>query len=117
ELVEFLKRTFDAEELERDTSDEAYGFYAEVRIGSSVLMLGGGSAADHGNLPGVFHVYVPDCDTSYQRALDAGATTLLGAMGAPADRPYGERAAFVEDGFGNYWYIATRLATGHASEH
>jgi PhnB protein len=117
ELVEFLTRTFNAEELHRDTSDTAYGFYSEVRIGTSALMLGGGSAADRGNLPGAFHVYVNDCDAAYRRALDAGATTLLGAMGAPADRPYGERSAFVEDGFGNYWYIATRLTPGAASEH
>jgi PhnB protein len=112
ELVEFLKRTFDAEELERRTNEEAYGFYAEVRIGSSLLMLGGGSAAGRGNLPGAFHVYVDDCDATYRRALDAGAVALMGAVGAPTDRPYGERSAFVEDSFGNYWYIATSITAG-----
>jgi uncharacterized glyoxalase superfamily protein PhnB len=111
ELVEFLKRTFDAEEVRRDTSEKAYGFYAEVRTGDSVLMIGGGSAAEHGNLPGAFHVFVDDCDAAYRRAIEAGATTLMGAMGEPADRPYGERSAFVEDAFGNYWYIATRLSS------
>lgn len=115
ELVEFLKRTFDAEELQRNTSQEAYGFYSELRIGNSVLMIGGGSAAEWGNLPGAFHVFVDDCDAAYGRALEAGATTLMGAMGEPADRPYGERSAFVEDAFGSYWYIATRLTPGHAS--
>ena len=35
----------------------------------------------------------------------------MGVIGKPADRPYGERSAFVEDAFGNYWYIATRLAS------
>ena len=30
-------------------------------------------------------------------------------MGAPEDRVYGERAGFVEDPFGNHWYIATHL--------
>ena len=100
ELVEFLKRTFDAEEVRRDTTEKAYGFYAEVKTGDSVLMIGGGSAAEHGNLPGAFHVFVDDCDAAYRRALEAGATTLMGAMGEPADRPYGERSAFVEDAFG-----------------
>jgi uncharacterized glyoxalase superfamily protein PhnB len=51
-------------------------------------------------------VYVPDCDATYQRALDAGADVI--AAGEPADRPYGERAAFVTDALGNYWFIATR---------
>lgn len=116
ELVEFLKRSFGAEELQRNTTEKAYGFYSEVRVGDSVLMIGGGSAAEWGNLPGAFHVFVDDCDAAYRRALEAGATTLMGAIGEPADRPYGERSAFVEDGFGNYWYIATRLTAGYASE-
>ena len=73
-------------------------------------MIGGGTAARRGNLPAALHVYVDDCDAAYRRALEAGAVTLMGAMGEPADRPYGERSAFVEDAFGNYWYIATRLA-------
>ena len=40
----------------------------------------------------------------------SGAVTLMGERGEPADRPYGERSAFVQDPFGNFWYIATRLA-------
>jgi uncharacterized glyoxalase superfamily protein PhnB len=116
ELVEFLKRTFDAEELRRDTGEQAYGFYSEVRIGDSMLMVGGGSAAEHANLPGAFHVFVDDCDTAYHRSLAAGAKTLAGTIGEPADRPYGERSAFVEDAFGNYWYIGTRLGAGAPAE-
>lgn len=116
ELVEFLKTTFGAEELKRNTAGEAYGFYSEVRIGDSVIMIAGGTAARRGNLPSVLHVYVDDCDAAYRRAHDAGAVTLMGAMGEPADRPYGERSAFVQDPFGNHWYIATRLAAGAAPE-
>jgi PhnB protein len=110
ELVDFLKTTFGAEELKRDTGGSAYGFYSEVRIGDSMIAIGGGAAARRGNLPSALHVYVEDCDAAYRRAMTAGAKTLMGAAGEPADRPYGERSAFVEDAFGNYWYIATRLA-------
>jgi len=106
ELVEFLKTTFHAEELKRKAAAE---FYSEVRIGDSLLMIGGGTAARYGNLPSALHVYVDDCDAAYARATEAGAVTLMGAQGEPADRPYGERSAFVQDTFGNYWYIATRL--------
>ena len=116
ELVDFVKSTFGAEELKRNTAGEAFGFYSEVRIGDSVIMIGGGTAARRGNLPGAFHVYVENCDAAYRRALEAGASTLMGATGEPADRPYGERSAFVEDAFGNYWYIATRLASATAAE-
>ena len=115
ELVDFLKTTFNARELKRNTAGEAYGFYSEVRIGDSVIMIGGGAAASRGNLPSALHVYVDDCDAAYRRAVNAGAVTLMGAIGEPADRPYGERAAFVQDAFGNYWYIATRLASARAA--
>jgi uncharacterized glyoxalase superfamily protein PhnB len=108
DLVEFMKTTFGAEELKRNTGGLPDGFYSEVRIGDTVLMIAGGSAARYGNLPSALHVYVDDCDAAYRRALAAGATTLMGSVGEPADRPYGERSAFVEDAFGNYWYIATR---------
>jgi uncharacterized glyoxalase superfamily protein PhnB len=108
DLVEFMKTTLGAEELKRKTSGPN-DFYSEVRIGDTVLMVAGGAAASHGNLRAALHVYVDDCDAAYQRALSSGAKTLAGSVGEPADRPYGERAAFVEDAFGNYWYIATRL--------
>jgi PhnB protein len=116
ELVDFLKSTFGAEELKRNTAGDAYGFYSEVRIGDSVMIIGGGTAASRGNLSGAFHVFVDDCDAAYRRALQAGAATLMGVTGEPADRPYGERSAFVEDAFGNYWYIATRLASAPKAE-
>jgi PhnB protein len=56
---------------------------------------------------------VKDCDATYQRALDAGALTIGSTVGEPADRPYGERAAFVSDPFGNTWFIATRLGADY----
>jgi PhnB protein len=115
ELIDFIRKTFGAEELKRKTG-EAIGFYSEVRIGDSVIMIGGGAAARWGNLPSALHVYVDDCDAAYRRALDAGAVTLMGELGQPADRPYGERSAFVQDAFGNYWYIATRLESSGAQD-
>ena len=113
-LVEFLKTTFGAEELKRSTSGEAS--FSEVRLVDTVIGIAGGTAADYGNLPSALHVFVDDCDAAYRRAIDAGAVTLMGAMGEPADRPYGERSAFVKDAFGNYWYIATRLTPAPAME-
>jgi len=103
-LIAFVKHVFGAEEMHRAIGS-AGGIHCELRIGDTVLMLGG---AVPGNpvaprLVGL-HVYVDDVDAVYQRALDAGARSL----GAPADRPYGERAGFIADPAGNHWYIATR---------
>ena len=50
-----------------------------------------------------FHYYVPDCDATYKRALEAGAASIT----EPVDQPYGERSATVRDTAGNFWYIAT----------
>jgi PhnB protein len=62
--------------------------------------------------PAELHVYVEDVDAAFQRALAAGATSL----GEPADRPYGERAGFVRDAFGNHWFIATHLGGSYLPE-
>jgi uncharacterized glyoxalase superfamily protein PhnB len=66
---------------------------------------GGGSEKDARR--GAFHVYVPDCDAVYRRALEAGGKSL----GEPADHHYGERSGYVEDAVGNHWYIATKIGT------
>ena len=104
-LVSFLAQTFGAEET-MAAQGGGGGMHREVRLGTSMLMIGEGAP---GGLmpvrPTAFHVYVPDVDAAFQRALAAGGQSL----GEPADRPYGERAGFVKDPFGNYWYIATSL--------
>ncbi|MGH9646120.1 MAG: VOC family protein [Bryobacteraceae bacterium] len=110
-LIDFLKRTFDAEELVAHSTPGG-GFHAEVRIGDSILMIGGGEAARGRERTGAFHVYVPDCDAVYNRAIDAGGASL----GAPSDHHYGERAGYVKDRDGNDWYIATHLGATPALE-
>jgi len=54
-------------------------------------------------MPTVLYLYVDDTDATYQRALEAGATSLM----EPADQFYGDRNAGVEDPTGNHWWIAT----------
>jgi len=49
------------------------------------------------------YVYVEDCDQTYQRAIQAGAKSLE----KPADVPYGDRRAMIQDQWGNIWQIAT----------
>jgi len=112
-LIEFMKRTFAAEETTRHQHGPA-GFVAGVRIGDSDLIVMGDESSRGQELPAALHVYVKDCDATYQRALDAGAVTIGGpGVGEPADRPYGERAAFVQDPYGNYWFIATRHGSNY----
>jgi uncharacterized glyoxalase superfamily protein PhnB len=104
-LIDFVKQTFGAEEKFRAIGS-AGGIHAEVRLGDSMLMMGGGGPGlsfRGESQPMAFHVYVEDTDAVYQRALAAGAV----AIQPPADQVYGERSGSVKDLAGNNWYIAT----------
>src|SRR5207249_4132650 len=98
--IEFLTRVFGAEERHR-SSGSGGGMHAEVRIGDSMLMIGGGKGRPA--QPTALHIYVEDTDAVYQRALEAGAISIA----VPVDQPYGERSGGVKDRSGNVWYIAT----------
>jgi PhnB protein len=113
-LIKFTGRVFGAEEMHR-TFGPGGGIHAEVRIGDSMVMIGGGSEGRPLGRPGMptaLHVYVEDTDAVYRRALDSGASSI-GAIGAPADQEYGERSAGVKDPSGNVWYIATAKGEHH----
>jgi PhnB protein len=104
ELIDFVKQVFDAEETLRTTGPTG-GIHCELRVGNSMVMVGGGgpgSAWSGTPRPTSIHVYVADCDATYQRALKAGATSVM----QPTDQPYGERQATVKDASGNNWFIA-----------
>jgi len=104
-LIDFAKQAFGAEEIFRCIGG-AGGIHCELRIGDSMVMMGGGRPGhEFRSKPSTaaLHVYVEDTDATYQRALAAGATSVS----APVDQEYGERGAGVKDAFGNYWYIAT----------
>jgi uncharacterized glyoxalase superfamily protein PhnB len=106
-LLDFLAQVFDARETFSGRGTGG-GMHREVRIGDSMLMIGEGEVRAGGVMPirpVAFHVFVPDVDATFERAIAAGATSL----GEPADRHYGERAGFVRDPLGNHWYIATAL--------
>jgi PhnB protein len=73
-LMPFLKAAFGAKELRLYGQSESIA-HAEVRIGDSVLMLA--DATDQWPaVRSVLHVYVPDADEAYQRALAAGGTAV-----------------------------------------
>lgn len=102
-LLEFLKQAFDAQELLSPMlrSDGGVG-HAEVKIGDSIIMMGE-PMGDMPPMPGSLYLYVQDTDAVYQRALQAGATSLT----EPTDQFYGDRSAGVKDTVGNQWWIAT----------
>jgi PhnB protein len=108
-LLEFAKQAFEAEETFRIVGS-AGGLHAEVRIGDSMLMMGGGIPENEFRATPnthALHLYVEDADAVCKKALAAGATLI----DAPRDQEYGERSASVKDPAGNIWYIATHFPT------
>jgi len=109
-LLEFTKQAFGAEEMMRAIMPT--GVHGEVRIGDSLLMMGGGIPGKKfpGTLqPNALHVYVEDADAVYKNAVAAGATSI----DEPRDQEYGERSGSIKDPAGNYWYIATAKGKTH----
>lgn len=101
-LIEFLRAVLDGEEVMRDTRPDGSVGHAEVRIGDSIVMMGGASE-EWKAIPAALYVYVPDVDDTYRRALEAGAESLS----RPEDKAYGDRSCGVKDPSGITWWIGT----------
>ena len=109
-LIDFVKDAFGAEEIMRAETPMG-GVHGEVRIGDSMMMVGGGIPGK--NFPGLLkqnalHVYVKDVDSVTKKAVASGATLI----DEPRDQEYGERSSTVKDKGGNMWYIATHQGEG-----
>ena len=100
-LIDFLKAAFGAEEKFRMPGPGGAIMHAEITIGDSIVMLS--DAIRQPATQTELYLYVTDADGTYQRALKAGAKSLM----APVDMFWGDRFARVEDAFGNAWGIAT----------
>jgi len=102
--IEFLKRVFGAVELRRFPGGPGKVHHAEVRIDDTVVMLadpppGSGPVSAH------VHVYIPDVDVAYRRALEAGAVSIQ----EPVKKEDPDRRGGVRDPGGTTWWIATRV--------
>jgi PhnB protein len=103
-VIEFAKKTFDAQEIYRMTMPDGAIAHAEIKIGDSIIMLG--DAGDHmPPMPVMLYVYVKDVDTVFQKALEAGGEVVRPV----ADQFYGDRSGGVKDKSGNQWWISTHI--------
>ncbi len=102
-LIEFLQKAFNAQLLFKMDGPGGRIMHAEMTIGDSRIMLAQPEPGKETNA--MIHLYLPDVDAVYARALAAGGTSVR----EPADQFYGDRSAGVRDQFGNQWYIATHV--------
>ena len=105
ETIRFLVEVFGARELRRFPGPDGEVVHAEVRIDDTVLMLADGTegwppVAAH------VHVYVPDVDETYRRALDAGGVPVQ----EPIRKEDDDKRGGVRDAGGTTWWIATKVA-------
>ena len=105
ELIEFLKKAFYAEEVNRSTNPEN-GDIANVilKIGTSCFMISQ-ARGQFLNMRTAFYLYVANVDEMHKRAVENGAKVEF----EPANMDYQDRQSGIIDPSGNYWWISKRL--------
>jgi PhnB protein len=109
--IDFYKKAFGAEEKYRLPMGDRIG-HAEIKIGDSFIMLADefpdmghlGPKARGGTTVSLM-VYVPDVDSAFKTAIDAGATETQ----AVENQFWGDRLGTLTDPFGHKWSLATHV--------
>ena len=104
ETLKFLAAVFDAKELRKFAGPAGRVVHAEVRVDDTVVMLAEGGDA-FPPVPAHVHVYVPDVDAVYARALAHGAVSIQ----APVKKEDEDKRGGVRDAGGTTWWISTRV--------
>lgn len=95
----FMQTVFNATEKMKVVRDENTYMHAELQVGASTIMFTDATEEYPVQNAGMF-IYVANCNTTYQKALANGATSIM----EPAKQDYGYSAG-VKDAFGNTWWI------------
>ena len=103
-IITFLERVFDGALIRRFDRPDGSLMHAEVRIDDSVVMIGGGATDQQSSGPHI-HVYVPDAQAVYDRALQHGAHSVQAPERKRADDDF--RGGFC-DAAGTTWWVATQ---------
>ena len=109
--IDFYKEAFGAKELFRMPGPDGKSImHAEIKIGDSIIMIGEehpefgckSPQALNGTPVGI-HLYVENADDIFQRAVKAGAQSVMPVE----DQFWGDRYGKLKDPFGHEWSIAT----------
>ncbi len=119
EAIDFYTSVLGATERMRMSGPEDKVGHAELEIGDSVIMLAdespdmdARSPKTVGGTPVSLHVYIEDADSTFERAVEAGARALQPVE----DKFYGDRSGSFEDPFGHRWHVATHVEDVPPSE-
>lgn len=105
QFIDFVKNLFGAEELRRYDTDDGKIMHDEVRIDDSVIMVGD-ATADYPANQHMMHVYVPNVDEVFTKALSLGCRAVEAPKSRDGDP---DRRGMFADSAGNMWAIGTQL--------
>jgi uncharacterized glyoxalase superfamily protein PhnB len=104
-IIRFMTDAFGAQPVfEPMKRPDGKIMHAEFKIGDSVVMISDSSERAQATSD-MLHLYVPNVDAVYQKALKAGGKSLM----EPMNQFYGDRSGSVMDPAGNRWFIATHV--------
>lgn len=117
DAIEFYKKAFGAQELSRQTLPDGKSImHAVLRVANSMIMLADeyprygsegpvkcGSPMSIGGNSVFLFLYVEDADTVFNKAVAAGAKSIMPLM----DAFWGDRYGQLLDPFGHLWEIST----------
>jgi uncharacterized glyoxalase superfamily protein PhnB len=101
EAIEFYKKAFGAEERARMPGPNNTLMHAEIKIGTSIVMIA--DALRNPPTQSNLHLYVEDVDAAWKRATDAGCEVTM-PLG---DMFWGDRYGVLSDKWGNRWSLAS----------
>jgi uncharacterized glyoxalase superfamily protein PhnB len=110
--IEFYRKAFGAIDAGQMVAPNGKLIHGMIRIGDSAIMLteenpewGALSPITLKGSPVTLHVYVENADQAFERAIAAGATSVM----APSDAFWGDRYGVLKDPFGHSWSIAHHM--------
>ncbi|SHI58878.1 VOC family protein [Wenxinia saemankumensis] len=99
-VLAFAEQVLGGERLRAFRGEDGSVLQAEIRLGDTVLMVGGGDGP-----PAMLHLYMPDQDAAFERAVAAGCDVLQPMM----EKGDGDRRGGVRSPDGTQWYLARQV--------
>lgn len=103
-LIDLLTHVFRAEEVRRYDTEDGKIMHAEVRIDDSIVMISDSSEQYPPNQL-LVHLYVPDVDDAFRKAVEYGCEALEKPKSREGDP---DRRGMFKDFGGNVWAIGTQ---------
>ncbi len=105
QIIQLLKQIFNAQELRRYDHPDGTIMHAEILIDDSVIMIGDSSDQYPPNTS-LIHIYVPDVNETYNKALSLGCRSVE----PPGEREGDpDRRGSFRDFAGNMWSVGTQI--------